>query len=310
MNIDMKKILLTIFSFAAAVFAMSSCSKETPAEHGDGEEELIITATIAGAGTKVTFAEQGSSPVVLHPSWTVGDVVIGFDNASKTYGFEVTAVDGTTGKATLKLITAGTDAGSATVNPSNGTMMYMIYAPGKHPSDISANSLTVSLASQSADVVPALMMAEGTVADGKLSLVFTNETVIIGIKDPVMNTGGKSYTAFTVTATTSSSLGIDTKVVFSLDGGHLKASYQSPGDIIKTVNFTSDATTRKGPAITWLAVCPLSSPADLYFVADDNESYGMVIDKLEKGHYYHTTPVFGPPEMGLDFNNLTDSGLI
>ena len=306
----MKKILLMIFSLAAAVFAMSSCRKEAPAGYGDGGEEFIVTATIASGGTKVTYAEQGSSPVFLHPSWTVGDVVIGFDNASKTYGFEVTAVDGTTGKATLKLITAGTDAGSATVNPSNGTMMYMIYAPGKHPSDISANSLTVSLASQSANVVPALMMAEGTVADGKLSLVFSNETVIVGIKDPVMNTGGKSYTAFTVTATTSSSLGIDTEVVFSLDGGHLKASYQTPGDITKAVNFTSDATTRKGPAITWLAVCPLSSPADLYFVSGANESYGMVIDKLEKGHYYHTTPVFGPPEMGLDFNNLTDSGLI
>lgn len=305
----MKRFLHIVLVFAAVALTALSCRKEPELWQENGDGEFTFTATISGSGTKVTYAEQGT-PIVLHPSWEMGDVVIGFDDSGSTYGFEVTAVDGTTGKATLKLIKTGTDAGSSTNNPVNGTVMYMIYAPGYHPSNISSSSLTVSLANQAADAIPALMMAQGTVAGGKLTLTFHNKTSVIGIKNPVMAVPGRTYTSITLSGN------IYNQVTFGLDASsNLEARYPTAeGSITKAVNFTADATTGVGAALTCIVTCPgsegITQYADVILTADNGEVCGLVVAALEAGHYYYTTPIFNPAEKGMNLGELTEGGTL
>ncbi len=304
----MKRFIHIVIVFAAVALTALSCRKEPELWQENDNGEFTFTATIAGSGTKVTYAEQGTPDIVLHPSWEIGDVVIGFDGSGYTYGFEVTAIDGTTGKATLNLIKTGTDAGSSTNNPANGTVMYMIYAPGYHPSDISSSSLTVSLASQAADAIPALMMAQGTVTGGKLSLTFQNKTTVIGIKNPVMAVPGRAYTSIKLSGSYNT-------VTFGLESGNLVATYPySTGDITKAVNFTADATTGVGAALTYIVTCPgsegITQYADIILTADNGEVCGLVVAALEAGHYYYTTPIFSPAEKGMSLGELTEGGTL
>ena len=273
----------------------TSCQKElSGGQEPAGNKPFTITASIVGSGTKVSYAEDGTSHA-LTPSWVVGDVIIGFDGDGGTYGYSVTEVNTETKKATLEIITSGDNVGSITENPANGTKMYMFYAPGKTPANISDKSLTVSLASQSEDVVPALMMASATVADNSLSLEFENKTAIIGVKTPTMTAAGKAYTSVALSGT-----GINTEVVFSLSGETLQAAYQTAGTITKTLDFTSDASTKQGPAVIYIVACPLTPAADLTFTFNGNEEYFKVAGAtMEAGHYYYMTPTTGKQKFSI-----------
>ena len=150
----------------------------------------------------------------------------------------------------------------------------IVYAPGKTPDDIdiSGKSLTVSLASQTKDIVPALMMAKATVAGNSLKLSFENKTAIIGIKNPKMSTASQAYTGIAVTGT-----GINTEVVFGVNaGGALEVTYQTPGRIIKAVDSSSDAD-KKTTETVYIAACPLSSAADLTFTASNGEPFTKTV---------------------------------
>jgi len=286
----MKKLLFAISAFALLTGLSTSCQKDIdPLQEGNQNTEFTITATIADNTTKVSYEEDGTTHA-LKPSWQVGDVIIGFDGNSNTYGYSVSSVDGTTKTAVLTIITTGDYVGSKTTNPGDGTKMYMIYAPGKKPSDISEKSLTVSLASQSKDTVPALMMASATVSGSSLSLAFTNKTAIIAIKNPTMAAASTEYTSIALSGT-----GVNTDVVFNLDGSsNLQASYQTPGTITKTVEFTSDASTKKGADVTYIVACPLSTAADLTFTASNGEKFSKASKTISVGNYYYMTPTFAP----------------
>ena len=284
----------------------TSCQKELAGgQETIGGKPFSITASIVDSGTKVSYAEDGLTHA-LTPSWQVGDVIIGFDGDGNTYGYSVTEVNTETKKATLEIITEGDNAGGKTENPANDTKMYMFYAPGKTPTDIGTKSLTVSLASQDKDVVPALMMASAEVTDSSLSLVFENETAIIGVKTPVMAAAGKAYTSVALSGT-----GINTEVVFSLSGETLQASCQTAGTITKTLNFTSDASTKQGPDVIYIVACPLASAADLTFTFNENEEYFKVAGAtMEAGHYYYMTPTTGKQKFSITVDGSIANGSI
>lgn len=284
----------------------TSCQKELSGGQGTiGGKPFTITASIADGGTKVSYAEDGLTHA-LTPSWVVGDVIIGFDGDGNTYGYSVTEVNTETKKATLAIITEGDNVGNKTENPANDTKMYMFYAPGKKPTNIGTKSLTVSLASQDKDVVPALMMASATVADNSLSLVFENKTAIIGVKTPVMAAAGKAYTSVALSGT-----GINTEVVFSLSGETLQASYQTAGTITKTLNFTSDASTKQGPDVIYIVACPLATAADLTFTFNGNEEYFKVTDAtMAAGSYYYMTPTTGKQKFAITVQSGISGGTI
>lgn len=283
----------------------TSCQKELAGgQEPAGNKPFTITASIADSGTKVSYAEDGDNN--LTPSWVVGDVIIGFDGDGNTYGYSVTEVNTETKKATLEIITSGDNVGSITENPANGTKMYMFYAPGKKPTDIGTKSLTVSLASQDKDVVPALMMASATVTNSSLSLEFENKTAIIGVKSPVMAAAGKAYTSLALSGT-----GINTEVVFSLSGETLQAAYQTAGTITKTLNFTSDASTKQGPDVIYIVACPLTTAADLTFTFNGNEEYFKVAGAtMEAGNYYYMTPTTGKQKFSITVDGSIANGSI
>lgn len=293
----MKKLIYAISALALLTGISASCQKEFSSGQDNGQStKLTVTATIAdsNSGTKVSYEHTASNS--LQPYWEVNDIIIGFDGAGDTYGYKVTSLS--EGKAILEIITTGEYAGSVKTDPSNGTNMYMFYAPGKKPSDILSKSLTVSLANQSKDVVPALMMASAMVNNNSLSLSFVNKTAVLAIKSPTMVTASTAYTSFVLSGT-----GINTEVLFSLDGSNnLQATYQTEGTITKAVNFVSHATTKLGAELTYIVACPLASATDLTFTANTGESFKKTAKTMEAGKYYYMTPTFTIPDTTSDSN--------
>ena len=281
----MKKILFVVSALAILMGISVSCQKELnngqAISAGEGtKSSLVVTATIADNGTKVSYAEDGSTHA-LKPTWEENDIIIGFDGDGNTYGYKVTEVND--GKATLVIETSGDYKGSKTEDPADGTKMYMFYAPGTNPSAISNKSLTVNLANQAKDVVPALMMAEATVTDGSLSLSFSNQTAIIGIKNPTMAEASTGYTSIALSGS-----GINTEVKFDLSGidGALKASYQTPGTITKTVDFTS-GTGKEVSGVTYIVACPLETSANLTFNTNNGEKFIKTGKTMAAANYYY-----------------------
>ncbi len=285
----MKRITAALTALTVVIGLGTSCQKEMESRQeisGNGTG-LKVTATIADNGTKVSYQEDGTTPNPgLKPNWQKNDIIIGFDgnDDSKTYGYKVTEVND--GVATLAKITEdnvdkGEYKGSSTSDPADGTTMYMFYAPGKKPADINSKSLTVSIASQAKEVVPTLMMAQATVANGSLSLSFTNKTAIIGVKAPTMQGKSKQYTSLSLTG----SVGLNTEVKFDLNGGNLQASYKTSGTLTKALDFTSDSD-GKGPAVIYIVACP-ATQQDLSFKFNGTEEYFNVKDvAILEGNYY------------------------
>ena len=251
-------------------------------ESGNGNSTLVFTATIADDATKVTYEENGTTHA-LKSSWVVGDKILGFDGDGNTYGYEVKSVDADV--ATFGIITTGDFAGSKTTDPEEGTDLYMIYAPGKKPGSISDKSLTVSLALQEEDIVPAVMMASGTIEGGAIDLSFKHQTAIIAIKNPTMFKSEHRYSSISMTGSN-----VNTEVVISLDGDSaLQADYQTAGSIVKFVDFTS-LTSKKAPTgdeIIYIAACPVSTSTDLTFRANHYEVFEKSGKTIESGNYYY-----------------------
>lgn len=283
---NMKNFFLALPALAVAMSLSTSCQRESvPGQDTDSDSVFTITATIADGGTKVSYTENEST-YALKPAWEAGDIIIGFDGAGGTYGFRACEIND--GVASFTLITEGEYAGAVTERPVDGTGLYLVYAPGMKPSDIIGKSLTVSLADQSTDVIPALMMAGGTVSGGSLTLSFENKTAIVGIKDPSMASAGTAYSSITL-----SGEGLNTEVKFDLDGDDFRVTYQNPGEITKAVDFTS-SDDKEVSGVTYIVSCPLSAPADLTFTADNGERFSKSARTMAAGRYYYMTPVFYP----------------
>lgn len=289
----------TCLFFALAALICISCSKESAiGEPVSGGPEPIVSAVIDAPGittssgttspaTKVTFLEDGATRA-LKAFWEAGDKVIGFDSNGVTYGYEVESKSVQSGTARLTRITSGDFQGTATASPAEGTTMYLFYAPGSSPANIGGNSLTCSLASQSKDIVPAFMMAQAKVEGNVLVFHFRNVTSVLGIKNPTMAVADRHYSSIELTGT-----GISTEVVFSLNGGDLAVSYDTPGPIAKKVDFTSSPI-RTVSEVIYIASCPLATATDLTFTADSLERFRATGRTMEAGGYYYMTPTFEP----------------
>lgn len=232
-------------AIALAVGICTSCQKErepspTPGASGD---QVTVIATISDAGTKVSYSEEGTN---LNQSWSVGDRIVGWDAAGNAIELEIADEDKITdGTAIFTPVT-----GSAPI-PTSGNV-YMIYAPGKHYTDVSEKSLTYDLDSQDENSVPALMTATGSVSDNVLELNFTNRLAIVAVKNPTFPVTA----ATTITGLQLSGDNILTTATFSEDGsGGLQMSSSEPGEITKVCNFTTD-TDGSSETMVYFAVLP------------------------------------------------------
>lgn len=176
----MKK-LITIF--AAIAMLTVSCQKENIIndDENTGITTGKLTARIGGTTTRVGYTvmdydddwewnydyDEDDYWMGLLPAWEIDDEIIGFDDDGNTYTLTVDSVDDS-GVATL----------SGTV-PANGDL-HLIYQYGAQASDISAKTLTVDYSGQAGDkTMPAVMLADGTVADGECDFTFTNAGAVI-----------------------------------------------------------------------------------------------------------------------------------
>lgn len=297
----------TCLFFALAALICISCSKESAiGEPVSGGPEPIVSAVIDAPGTtttsgttvpatKVAFLEDGATRA-LKAFWEAGDKVIGFDSNGVTYGYEVESKSVQSGTARLTRITSGDFQGTATASPAEGTTMYLFYAPGSSPANIGGNSLTCSLASQSKDIVPAFMMAQAKVEGNVLVFHFRNVTSVLGIKNPTMAVADRHYSSIELTGTapgTGTASCLNTRVCFSLNGGDLAVSYDTPGPIAKKVDFTSSPV-RTVSGVIYIASCPLATATDLTFTADSLERFRATGRTMEAGGYYYMTPTFEP----------------
>ncbi len=282
----MKRILYAIILITLCVSCQNDFENEQEVINHGFISKLDVTATIE-TPSSMSFTEV-SETHALKPSWEVGDKIIGFGSDGIKYGFIVSEIKD--GRAKLEIITSGEYAGTATEDPADGTVMNMFYAPGAVMDSIHADTkeFTVSIKQQSADVIPAIMMAQATVTNSSLSLNFTNEMSIIGIKTPKMATAERTYTDISLFGT-----GVNTEVKFSLSPeGKLMATPQTPGRICKSMTLTSDGN-KATTGTVFIVTNPIDDSAKLTFFADNGEYLVKNNQTLVRGNYYYmTAPTF------------------
>ena len=176
----MKKTI-KFFAILAVLLFAASC-QNTDIDNGQAIDNgsFTVTATIvAPDATRVTYDVDNETTHTITPAWTVGDAIIGFDDADHTFTFTVASVDGS-GRATL-------DANGYV--PGAATKLYAIYYPGKTVSDFTgtgaSTKLAVDLTTQGGgalnDASPVLMCATADITAGGATLDFENQTAIIGV---------------------------------------------------------------------------------------------------------------------------------
>lgn len=288
--------------FAIAVLmagVLSSCQKDNAYDGAEGGFKILASIE-RNPSTKVAYAEDSSHGMTQR--WLENDIVIALgikDGRCDTYGFNVGSID-SDGKATLGIIKSGTYSGSAKVFPEKGTKMYFFYAPGTAPSAIntSLQTLEVDLSTQPSDIIPALMVASGTVSTGDLSVVFKNKTSVIALKNPSLAYADSDYTGISM-----SGAGLNTKVTFSIDeDGNLVTDYGVPGDITKIVNFTTGAGgSAPSNTVVYFATCPIGSAADLTVSTSQGEKILLKSKTIETANYYYVNnPEFKILVSGMD----------
>ena len=226
-----------------------SCQKEdAPVRNEEpAASEITITASIAG-GTKTAYNDDGSK---LVQTWAVDDEVFGFldGEPSTTVTFKVTAVDPSTGIATLEQITS--------VNLS-GKTIHLIYYPGKEADCLSSGTLAVDLSYQSFDTVPAIMLASATESGGSINFVFSNACAIIGVKNPSFS----GVTATSVQNLTLSSHSIVAEGTIAVSGGNLVLTPSAPSKFITKQIYNGIVADE-----TYYIAAIACSPADLVLSA-------------------------------------------
>ena len=278
----MKKIS-KLFAILAVLLFAASC-QNTAIDNGQTIDNgaFTVTATIVTPdATRVTYDVDNVGHTIT-PAWTVGDEIIGFDDADQTFTFLVDAVDGS-GRATLDL--NGYVPGSA-------TKLYAIYYPGKAVSDFGGSAsdytLAVDLGTQGAvlnDASPVLMCATAAITAGSASLDFENQAAIIGV------TRFKLPAAATVTSVSVD--GLITTGTFELNGsGDL---ILTPGTTPATVSATGSWATGEGNICEtplYFATLPTAG-ADIHIdVSTGSETYSNAsaiptVD-IVAGNYYYT----------------------
>ena len=272
----MKK-LTYLLSLLALVFCAASCQDKGL----DANQDLVsISAVISDpVASRVTLADNETT---LRPSWTVGDEIIGFDEAGTTFTFTVTDV--VAGRATMS---AGGYA------PVDGRKVYAIYAPGKSASDISESQLTVSIATQEGlldENAPFLMCATAVVDGTSISLSFENKVAVVGLKKFKVNPANAALTVDHLLLDGAIAAG-----TFQVVGGSLQlVPAGSPATITAAGTWVTDATGLYDAPV-YFAVLPTEDANLELHAASGSDSYvnlaSIAQTTLEAGYYYRMSKI-------------------
>lgn len=250
----MKKILTAIICIAA-VFA--GCSKDDSDPAVQQGSDLIVTATFEK--TKVSFTEETNSSTGAYdyiPSWEVNDEVFGIVNGSNApVTFKVASTTGSS--ATLAYV-----SGTAPVNNQTVTL---VYAPGKTASDLNGTTLAIDYSTQNGSI-PAVMMAQATVADNHLKLHFYNKAAILAVRTFKGLGAGSSQS---IVKAKVSGTGLNTGA--TLDLANNTVGNYTTGDITMS-GFSIPVNTS-----TWETTAPLRVvffPSTTGFRIDATDNYG------------------------------------
>lgn len=273
----MKKLFSYLF-LSLLVMGVASCSDDALVSNESGEKNVTQTLSVTGtivddATTRVSLADGGTR---LTPSWEVGDQVFGFCGDNK-FTYEVTSVN--SGVATFSLL-SGTE-------PTDGTTVYMVYAPGKSVTDLDSNNqLAVDLSQQDGTLAGvknhAIMCATATVSGTSLELSFQNQVAIVGVKQ---FTGLKANTIYTSATFTSAGPTATVKV----EGGVLKlVTDDAYGTITANGSFISDPSGNTTSTI-YFAVPPTAAVDHQFtLVCDDDYRIGAISAKaVAAGKYLY-----------------------
>lgn len=272
----MKKLTYLV-SLLALVFCAASCQDKGL----DANQDLVsISAVISDpVASRVTLADNETT---LRPSWTVGDEVIGFDEAGTTFTFTVTDV--VAGRATMS---AGGYA------PVDGRKVYAIYAPGKSASDISESQLTVSIATQEGlldENAPFLMCATAVVDGTSISLSFENKVAVVGLKKFKVNPANAALTVDHLLLDGAIAAG-----TFQVVAGNLElVPAGAPATITAAGTWETDATGLYDAPV-YFAVLPTADANLELHAASGSDSYvnlaSIAQTTLEAGYYYRMSKI-------------------
>lgn len=283
----MKKTLKLFAILAVLLFAASCQNSDIDNSQTIADGSFTVTATIVTPdATRVSYDVDNAATHTITPAWTVGDMIIGFDNDDHTFTFTVSEVDGS-GRASLDL---------GGYSPGAATKLYAIYYPGKTVSNFSgsgtATTLAVDLSTQDGakldDHSPVLMCATADINAGSASLDFENQTAIIGV------TRFKLPAATTVTSVAVA--GLVTTGTFKVEAGALVLT---PDTTPTTVSAAGSWTTGEGNICeTPLYFATLSTnEADIILNASDGaKDYAnlsaIANTNIVAGNYYYMAKNF------------------
>lgn len=276
-----------------------SCQKEQPSRIGDSSSVTVMATISDAADTKVTYTEDGN---ILKSAWAVGDHIVGWDDDGHKLELEISNSDRiVNGTAVFTTVT-----GSASL-PASGNI-YMIYAPGMHYSNVGDKTLTVGLSSQAAGVIPALMMATGTVSDRQIKLDFSNEMAIVMVKNPKVEGAPSSSFGGLVLSGDN----VNTSVTFGMVSNSLTMTPSTPGSITKSGAFSTDASGIPVSDVTfYFAVPPSSSSAEISIGSYSPDKYAVYsLDRsfVKKKCYRVTAPELGNREYKINITQPSEGG--
>lgn len=304
-----KNALLSIvatLSFAAALTLVPSCGKSHP-EVFQNEPELdqlsdeesvrpddepfevsadiqlnedVVQSVIGEDGTKITYQISGS---VLKAKWAVGDTIFGIFSSSSKVSYRVSRVDAD-GKAHFTKLDGS--------NPSNGTRVYMFYAPKKDYYNQlmgSKRTLTVDLRYQRFDDsqfssgsgtysgrLPTFMTSIATASANGIHFSFTHRTSVLGLYHNTFSNSGSSESV--------------KQVIIECSGLQTAGTFTPSGDAI---NFADDSSTR---GAIWLDCANLTagemSSRTLFFVLFNGGTSGQKMTmtaRTSAARYYNVS---------------------
>ena len=270
-----------LFSILALLLCVVSCQISNVDNGVLGDNGLKVTAVIDN-GTRLAY-DVDNTAYTITPTWAVGDQIIGVDDKDQKFTFTVESVN--EGVATLNV-------GSYVYGEAHELKAF--YAPGVNQSEIKIDSLTVSLDPQEGKLdaqTPVVMSAVSEIVNGAISLTFTKQTAIVGLK--------KFKLPKQATITSMELNGVSTGVIFAWDyQGMRVTSSNEIGSIHLKGNWETDA---EGVCTTpvYFAVAPQKNAKLSLSMSTGSEHFYNVntidLSTIEAGYYYHMTKEMGGP---------------
>ena len=287
-----------LFSILALLLCVVSCQIAGVDNGVVKDNGFKVTAVIDNTdATRLAYAVDGEANTIT-PSWAVGDKIIGVDDKDQKFTFTVESVSGEV--ATLNV---------GTYVPGEAHEVKAFYVPGVEQTAIGIESLNVDLDPQEGVLngdTPVIMSAVSEIVNGEISLTFTKQTAIVGLK--------KFKLPKQATITSMELNGVSTGIVFTWDyQGMRVASSNEIGAIHLKGNWETDA---EGVCTTpvYFAVAPQTNANISLSMSTGTEQFVNVntIAKLniEAGYYYHMTKEMGGPAVtvnGAGFASLEEA---